>query len=250
MAPAEACGRAHHGVEQVTRQRSSGRGMRELKVRVKTAKGRPTGSTRWLERQLNDPYVKRARSEGWRGRAAFKLIEIDDRFDILKPGHRVLDLGCSPGGWCQVAVRRVNALHESRSAPVGRVVGIDLRATAGIAGAELHVLDFLEAGAPETASAILGGSVEVVLSDMAAPTVGHKKTDHLRTVALAEAAASFAFGVLTEGGAFVAKVLAGGAEAGLQRELKIRFHTVRNVKPPASRIDSSERYVVAMGYRV
>ena len=128
----------------MTSQRSSGRGMRELKVRVKTAKGRSTGSARWLERQLNDPYVKRARSEGWRGRAAFKLIEIDDRFGFLAPGRRVLDLGCSPGGWCQVAVRRVNALRERRSAPVGRVVGIDLRETADIAGAELHVLDFLD----------------------------------------------------------------------------------------------------------
>ncbi len=219
-------------------------------MRVKTAKGRSTGSTRWLERQLNDPYVKRARDEGWRGRAAYKLIEIDDKFGFLKPGHRVLDLGCSPGGWCQVAVRRVNALQERRAAPVGRVVGIDLKETEEIAGAELHVLDFLDSEAPETARAILGGPVDVVLSDMAAPAVGHKKTDHLRTVALAEAAASFAFEVLAEGGVLVAKVLAGGAEAGLQHDLKIRFHTVRNVKPPASRSDSSERYVVAMGHRV
>ena len=216
---------------------------------MKTAKGRTPGSTRWLERQLNDPYVRRARNEGWRGRAAFKLIEIDDKFGFLKPGRRVLDLGCSPGGWCQVAVKRVNALGSRRSTPAGRVVGIDLKKTEDIAGADLHTLDFLEADAFETVKSILGGPVDAVLSDMAAPAVGHKKTDHLRTVALAEAAASFAFEVLAEGGVLVAKVLAGGAEAGLQQELKNRFHTVRNVKPQASRSDSSERYVVALGFR-
>ena len=233
----------------LNRRNTSGRGERELRVRVNTAKGRPTGSTRWLERQLNDPYVKRARSEGWRGRAAFKLMEIDDRFGFLKPGLSVLDLGCSPGGWCQVAVLRVNALRQRRYASAGRVVGIDLKETADIAGAELHILDFMDPDASAAAKTILGGPVDVVLSDMAAPAVGHRKTDHLRTAALAEAAASFAFEVLSEGGVLVAKVLAGGAEAGLQQELKVRFHSVRNVKPPASRSDSSERYVVAMGFR-
>ena len=228
---------------------TSGRGQRELKVRVKTAKGRKLSSTRWLERQLNDPYVARARREGYRGRAAFKLIELDDRLKVLRPGARVVDLGCAPGGWCQVAVARVNALGDQPGKPVGRVLGIDLREIEPIPGAEVHVLDFLAEGADDRVKAWLGGKADVVLSDMAAASSGHKQTDHLRIVALCEAAAAFAFDVLEPGGTFIAKVLAGGAEGELQAELKRRFVRVANVKPAASRSDSSEKYVVATGFR-
>lgn len=232
----------------MARATTSGRGQRELRERVRTARGRKLSSTRWLERQLNDPYVKRAKAEGYRGRAAFKLIEIDDRHRLLKPGARVIDLGCAPGGWSQVAVARVNALGE-RPSPRGRVLGIDLREIDPIPGAEIRQMDFLEEGADAAIRDWLGGEADVVLSDMAASSSGHKRTDHLRIVALCEAAADLAFDTLSPGGAFVAKVLAGGAEAGLQAELKRRFERVSNVKPPASRADSSERYVVALGFR-
>ena len=227
----------------------SGRGARELKVKVKTARGRKLSSTRWLERQLNDPYVARARAEGMRGRAAFKLIELDDRFGFLKPGARVVDLGCAPGGWLQVAVERVNAQGRRGGKPKGFVLGIDLQEVAPLAGAELHVLDFLEEGADDKVRALLGGRADVVMSDMAAAASGHRQTDHLRIMALCEAAAEFAFDVLEEGGTFLAKVLAGGAEGELQKQLKQRFEKVHNVKPPASRSDSAEKYVVALGYR-
>ncbi len=228
---------------------TSGRGSRELKVKVKTARGRKLSSTRWLERQLNDPYVQRARREGYRGRAAYKILEIDDKHGFLVPGARVVDLGCAPGGWSQVAVARVNALGEAKGKPVGRVIGIDLQEVEPIPGVELHVLDFLEAGADDKVKAWLGGKADVVMSDMAAASSGHKQTDHLRIVALCEAAAALAFDVLEEGGTFVAKVLAGGAEGSLQAELKRRFRKVSNMKPPASRSDSSEKFVVATGYR-
>jgi 23S rRNA (uridine2552-2'-O)-methyltransferase len=228
---------------------SSGRGQRELRVRVKSARGRKLSSTRWLERQLNDPYVQRAKKEGYRGRAAFKILELDDRFHFLKPGARVVDLGCAPGGWSQVAVARVNARGDRPGKPRGRVIGIDLKEVEPIPGAELHVLDFLEEGADETVKTWLGGRADVVMSDMAAASSGHKQTDHLRIVALCEAAAEFAFDVLEEGGTFVAKVLAGGAEAELQTILKRNFAKVANVKPPASRQDSSEKFVVATGFR-
>ncbi|MDT0683885.1 RlmE family RNA methyltransferase [Roseicyclus sp. F158] len=228
---------------------NSGRGQRDLKVRVKTARGRRSSSTRWLERQLNDPYVARAKREGYRGRAAFKLIELDDRFGFLKPGTRVIDLGCAPGGWCQVSVERTNALRSNSNKAQGFVVGLDLREIEAVPGAETHVLDFLDEGADVTAKDWLGGPADVVLSDMAAASSGHKQTDHLRIVALCEAAAEFAFDVLEPGGTFVAKVLAGGAEATLQAELKKRFEKVANVKPPASRSDSSEKYVVATGFK-
>ncbi|MCX7646864.1 MAG: RlmE family RNA methyltransferase [Rhodobacteraceae bacterium] len=227
----------------------SGRGQRELRVRVRTAKGRRPSSTRWLERQLNDPYVARARREGYRGRAAYKIIELDDRFGFLKPGARVVDLGCAPGGWCQVAVERVNALGQRRGRPVGRVLGVDLQEVEPIPGAEIHRLDFLEDGAEEKVKAWLGGRADVVMSDMAAAASGHRQTDHLRIVALCEAAAAFALDVLEEGGTFVAKVLAGGAEGSLQTLLKQRFAKVANVKPPASRSDSAEKFVVATGFR-
>ncbi|MES2145497.1 MAG: RlmE family RNA methyltransferase [Pseudomonadota bacterium] len=227
----------------------SGRGARELRVRVKTAKGRKLSSTLWLERQLNDPYVIKARKEGFRGRAAFKILELDDRYGFLTPGARVVDLGCAPGGWCQVAVPRINALGERKGKPQGRIIGIDLQEVDPIAGVELHQLDFLENDADAKVKAWLGGPADVVMSDMAAAASGHKGTDHLRIIALCEAAAYFAFDVLEEGGTFVAKVLAGGAENQLQALLKRNFAKVANVKPPASRADSSEKFVVAMGYR-
>ncbi len=230
-------------------KKTSGRGQRDLRVKVKTARGRKLSSTRWLERQLNDPYVRRARAEGFRGRAAFKISELDDKYRFLVPGARVVDLGCAPGGWCQVAVSRVNALDEKKGKAEGRVLGVDLQEVEPIPGAEIHQLDFMEDGADDKVKAWLGGKADVVMSDMAAASSGHKQTDHLRIVALCEAAAELAFDVLEEGGTFVAKVLAGGAEGSLQTLLKQRFDKVANVKPPASRADSSEKFVVATGFR-
>lgn len=228
---------------------TSGRGQRELRVRVKTAKGRKLSSTLWLERQLNDPYVQQARKDGYRGRAAYKIRELDDKYGFLRPGARVVDLGCAPGGWCQVAVDRVNALGERRGKPQGTVLGVDLQEVDPIPGAQIHRLDFLAEGADAQVKAWLGGPADVVMSDMAAAASGHRGTDHLRIIALCEAAAAFAFDVLEEGGTFVAKVLAGGAETALQAVLKRNFEKVANVKPPASRADSSEKFVVAMGFR-
>ncbi|PZX18560.1 23S rRNA (uridine2552-2'-O)-methyltransferase [Palleronia aestuarii] len=229
--------------------KSSGRGRRDLTVKVKTARGRTLSSTRWLQRQLNDPYVKRAKAEGYRGRAAFKIIELDDRFRFLVPGARVVDLGCAPGGWSQVAVQRTNADGARSGKARGLVIGVDIQEVEPIAGAELHVLDFLEEGADERVKDWLGGHADVVLSDMAASSSGHRQTDHLRIVALCEAAAELAFDVLDPGGTFVAKVLAGGAEGELQAVLKRRFDKVANIKPPASRSDSAEKFVVATGFR-
>ena len=228
---------------------TSGRGRNDLRVKVKTARGRKMSSTRWLDRQLNDPYVRRARAEGYRGRAAYKIMELDDRFGFLVPGARVIDLGCAPGGWLQVAVRRVNALGDQPGQPEGTVLGIDLREVEPVAGADIHQLDFLEDDADLKVRSWLGGMADVVMSDMAASSSGHKATDHLRIIALCEAAAHLAFDVLEPGGTFVAKVLQGGAEQGLQTELKRRFDKVANVKPPASRSDSSEKFVVATGFR-
>lgn len=228
---------------------TSGRGQRDLKVKVKTAKGRRLASTRWLERQLNDPYVQRARKEGYRGRAAYKILELDDKYRFLVPGARVVDLGSAPGGWLQVAVGRVNALGEKQGKRIGFVLGIDIQEIEPVAGAEVHVLDFLDDGADDKVRAWLGGRADVVMSDMAAASSGHKQTDHLRIISLCEAAAQFAFEVLEPGGTFVAKVLAGGAEGELQKLLKQNFTKVANVKPPASRSDSSEKFVVATGFR-
>ena len=216
---------------------------------MKTARGRKLSSTRWLERQLNDPYVKRARAEGYRGRAAFKILETDDKYRFLIPGARVVDLGAAPGGWSQVAVSRVNALGERPGKAQGRVLGVDLQPIDPVPGAEFHVLDFLGEGADDRVRAWLGGCADVVMSDMAAASSGHKQTDHLRIITLCEAAAEFAFDVLDDGGTFVAKVLAGGAEGGLQAILKQKFSRVANFKPPASRSDSSEKFVVATGFR-
>lgn len=233
----------------MARQPENGRGQRDLRVKVKTARGRKLSSTRWLERQLNDPYVKRAKADGYRGRAAYKILELDEKYRFLIPGARVVDLGCAPGGWCQVAVKRVNALGDRAGKSIGRVLGVDLQEVEPIPGAEIHMLDFLEDGADDRVKDWLGGPADVVMSDMAAAASGHKQTDHLRIVALCEAAATLAFDVLEPGGTFVAKVLAGGAEAGLQTLLKQRFETVANVKPAASRSDSSEKFVVARGFR-
>lgn len=228
---------------------TSGRGQRDLTVKVKTARGRKLSSTRWLQRQLNDPYVQRARREGFRGRAAYKIMEIDDKYRFLVPGARVVDLGCAPGGWCQVAVPRINSLGEKSGKARGRIIGVDLQEVEPIPGAELHQLDFLADGADEAVRDWLGGPADVVMSDMAAASSGHKQTDHLRIIALCEAAAYFAFDVLDEGGTFVAKVLAGGAEGDLQKILKQKFTKVANFKPPSSRADSSEKFVIATGFR-
>ena len=228
---------------------SSGRGARDLKTRVKTARGRKVSSTLWLQRQLNDPYVHAAKRDGYRSRAAYKLVEIDDKRRLLKPGQRVVDLGAAPGGWSQVAAARVNALGENARAQKGSVLGVDYLEMEPIPGATLMQLDFLTEGADDKVREALGGPADVVLSDMAAPTTGHKQTDHLRIVSLVETAAHFAFDVLTPDGVFVAKVLQGGAEGGLLTLLKQRFASVSHVKPPASRKDSAETYLVAAGYR-
>lgn len=233
----------------VVKKNNSGRGQRDLQVRVKTAKGRRLSSTRWLQRQLNDPYVQQAKKDGYRGRAAYKIRDLDDKFRFLVPGARVVDLGCAPGGWCQIAVKRVNALGEKKGKRIGTVLGVDLQEVDPIAGAELHVLDFMGEGADDQVKEWLGGQADVVMSDMAAASSGHKQTDHLRIMALCETAAYFAFDVLTPGGTFVAKTLAGGAEGDLQKLLKQKFKKVANVKPDSSRADSSEKFVVATGFR-
>ncbi|MEM7057177.1 MAG: RlmE family RNA methyltransferase [Pseudomonadota bacterium] len=227
----------------------SGRGARDLKTRVKTARGRKLSSTRWLERQLNDPYVHAAKRDGYRSRAAYKLIELDDKVRFLVPGARVVDLGCAPGGWCQVAVKRVNALGDKKGKAQGTVLGVDLQEVEPIAGANLMQLDFLDTDADVEVREAIGGQADVVLSDMAAFASGHRATDHLRIIALAETAAYFAFDVLTAGGAFVAKVLQGGTEGELLTLLKKGFDKVAHIKPPASRSDSAEMFVVATGFR-
>jgi 23S rRNA (uridine2552-2'-O)-methyltransferase len=210
-------------------------------VRVHTAKRRTAASTQWLQRQLNDPYVAEAKKRGYRSRAAFKLIQLDERFRLLAPGRRIVDLGCAPGGWTQVVAQRVGA-H-------GKVVGIDLLATDAVSGATLLTGDFRD---PATAARIreaLGGPAEIVLSDMAAPATGHAATDHLRIIALAEDAFLFAGTILKPGGAFVAKVFQGGTEGALLLTLKRAFAEVRHAKPAASRAESAETYVVAKGFR-
>jgi 23S rRNA (uridine2552-2'-O)-methyltransferase len=217
--------------------RSSGPGGRQ---RVKTAKGRTTASVRWLERQLNDPYVRQAKAEGYRSRAAYKLIELDERFGFLKGVTRVVDLGIAPGGWTQVVRRKC---------PKAKVAGIDLLPVDPIDGVTIFQMDFLHDDAPRLLDEALGGLADLVLSDMAANTVGHQQTDHLRTMALVEAGQLFATEVLRKGGTFVAKVLAGGADSELVGELKRNFTTVKHAKPPASRKESSEWYVVAQGFK-
>jgi len=220
-----------------------GSGSRDLAVRVKTGKGRKLSSKLWLERQLNDPYVARAKREGLRSRAAFKLSEIDDKARFLKKGARVIDLGAAPGGWSQVAAKRVGAPQQ------GRVVAIDLLPMDPLPGVEFMQLDFLDPSAPDKLKAMLGGGADVVLSDMAANATGHRKTDHIKIVALVEAAAEFAREVLAPGGTFLAKVLQGGAETELLAGLKRDFTSVKHVKPSASRSDSAELYLLATGFR-
>jgi 23S rRNA (uridine2552-2'-O)-methyltransferase len=219
---------------------TSDRGERRLKVRVKD-KRKTQSSRKWLERQLNDPYVARAKREGYRSRAAFKLIEIDDKHRLFKPGARVADLGAAPGGWSQVAAKRTGAQ--------GRVVGIDILDMDEIPGVEFARIDFLDPDAPDRLKAMLGGPADVVLSDMAANATGHRQTDHLKIVALVEAAAEFAGEVLKPGGAFLAKVIQGGTEGTLLAGLKRDFAAVKHVKPAASRSDSAELYVLATGFR-
>lgn len=222
-----------------------GPGSRRLKVRVKTAKRRAASSTRWLERQLNDPYVASARAEGYRARSAYKLIEIDDRYHLLAPAKRVVDLGAAPGGWSQVAASRV---RSSDADP--HVVAIDYLEMAPIPGVVILQKDFLDDDAPDAIrNALGGGPADVVLSDMAAPTTGHRQTDHLRTMHLCEVAADFAVTVLKPGGHFVAKVFQGGTEGELLTQLKRQFASVHHAKPPASRAASVELYLVAKGFR-
>jgi 23S rRNA (uridine2552-2'-O)-methyltransferase len=215
-----------------------------LKVRVRGGRARTASSRAWLERQLNDPYVARAKREGFRSRAAYKLAEIDDKHRLFKPGGHVVDLGAAPGGWSQLAARRVGA-----GAGKGRVVAIDLLDMPAVPGVTFLQLDFLDRDAPERLKAILGGPADVVLSDMAANATGHRRTDHLKIMALAEAAAEFACEVLKPGGSFLAKVLQGGTETSLLATLKRRFATVKHVKPAASRADSAELYLLATGFR-
>lgn len=217
---------------------ASGAGQREMRVNVKTAKKRKLSSTLWLDRQLNDPYVARARAEGYRSRAAYKLKELNDKYNLIRKGSRVVDLGCAPGGWLQAAVE----------AGASRVVGIDYLPMPHVTDAEHLELDFLDDKAPDRLKDLLGGEADVVLSDMAAPTTGHKSTDHMRIIALADAALDFAIDVLAPGGAFVCKVFQGGAEGALLRRLKENFASVKHAKPKSSRADSAEMYVVALGF--
>ena len=220
-------------------------GQRQLFTRVKTARGRRNSSTRWLQRQLNDPYVAAAKHEGLRSRAAFKLQEMDDKYKFLKRGHVVVDLGAAPGGWSQVAAERCQAVSGH-----GQIAAIDYLDVEALPGVDFIKMDFLEEGAEEALLALLKyGRADIVLSDMAAPTVGHQRTDHLRIMGLAEAAADFACRILKPGGTFVCKVLQGGTEQTLLNLLKRNFRTVRHVKPPASRKDSAELYVLASGFR-
>lgn len=224
--------------------RRKGGGRRDLAIRVKTARGRRPSSTRWLERQLNDPYVARARAEGLRSRAAFKLVEIDDKYNFLKPGMRLVDLGAAPGGWSEIAARRVDAVSGK-----GGVIAIDLLPIDPIPGVELLTGDFLDDAIEQELCARLAGQADVVLSDMAAATTGHRSTDHLRTTALFEAALEFAEAVLAPRGTFLGKVFRGGAEAVLLTRMKRNFETVRHVKPESSRKESVELYVLATGFR-
>lgn len=221
-------------------KKPGGGGRGGLHVRVKTAKRRSVSSARWLQRQLNDPYVRQAKADGYRSRAAYKLIELDDKFTFLKKARAVVDLGITPGGWSQV-VRAVN--------PRARVVGIDLLPCEPLEGVAILTMDFMDDAAPDALLAALGSAPDLVLSDMAANTVGHAQTDHLRTIGLAETAADFAVRTLTPGGAFVAKVFAGGADRTLLTLLKQNFTSVKHAKPPASRKGSPELYVIALGFK-
>lgn len=226
------------------RSSDRGRGERDLGVRLKTAHKRSLSSQRWLERQLNDPFVARAKREGYRSRAAFKFIEIDEKYKLLKPGQRIVDLGAAPGGWSQIAAKKVGSDKGK-----GAVAAIDLLEIEPIAGVDFIALDFMDQSAPEKLKEMLGGPADGVLSDMAANTTGHKKTDHLRIIGLAEAAIEFAREILAPGGFFLVKLFQGGDTVNLVNDLKRDFATVRHIKPEASRADSSELYVLATGFR-
>lgn len=227
-----------------TSKKSKGGGNRDLSVKVKTAKGRKLSSTRWLQRQLNDPYVADAKRDGYRSRAAYKLIEIDDKYALLKPGMTVVDLGCAPGSWTQIGVQRIKSLEGE-----GRIIGLDLIEVEPIPGADLIVGDFLDEQTLKQLEAFCAGrDVDLVMSDMAPATTGHKSTDHLRIMALCEAALYFAYDCLAPNGTFLAKVFQGGTEADLLADMKKRFKTIRHIKPKASRADSSELYVLATGF--
>ncbi len=219
-------------------------GNRGLSVRVKTARGRSTSQQKWLSRQLNDPYVARAKRDGYRSRAAYKLLEIDEKVHLLKSGQRIVDLGAAPGGWLQVAARKIG-LEQGK----GKLIGIDLLEVDPVPGVTFMQLDFNQPDAPDILKEMLGGEADIVMSDMAANTTGHKKTDHLKIVGLAELAIAFAREVLAPGGHFLCKVFQGGTENSLLADLKRDFSTVKHIKPKASRADSSELYLLAMGYR-
>ncbi len=242
-------GGKHTGGKQSGGKGTGGKGTgltgRGMTTRVLTAKRRKTSSTRWLQRQLNDPYVTEARKQGYRSRAAFKLIELDDGFQLLKPGATVVDLGATPGGWTQVAAARVKA-GEPRG---GAVLAVDMVEMDPVPGAEMVLIDFQDEGAPTLIEDKLRGPADLVLSDMAPSSSGHTGTDHLRIIALAELALAFAADVLRPGGAFVCKVLQGGTEPGLLKQMKQMFATVKHAKPPSSRAESAELYVVAKGFR-
>ncbi len=224
--------------------KSSGRGQRDLKQRVKRTHKFSHSSQLWLNRQLNDPYVKKAKTAGWRSRAAFKLIELDDKHHFLKSGQRLVDLGCAPGGWAQVAAERIG-LQQGK----GRIVGIDVLEVEPVPGVELLQMDFMDEDAPERLQQFIGGQVDGVMSDMAANTTGHKKTDHLRIITLVEAAFDFACEVLKPGGAFVAKLRQGAEEQNLVKAVQARFAKLQRIKPPASRAESAEFYFAATGFK-
>ncbi|MEO9337271.1 RlmE family RNA methyltransferase [Mesorhizobium sp. SB112] len=224
--------------------KTGGASSRVLRTRIKKKSGLKESSRRWLERHMNDPYVQRSKAEGYRSRAAYKLSEIDDRYKLLKPGMKIIDLGAAPGGWCQIAAERTGSSAEKPA-----VVGIDYLEMDPVPGAEILLLDFLDDDAPEKLMAALGGAPDIVLSDMAAPTTGHRRTDHLRTMHLCEVAADFAMSVLKPGGHFLVKTFQGGTEASLLDALKKSFKSVHHVKPPASRDESVELYLLAKEFK-
>jgi len=232
------------GAGTIMKKPTTGVGARALKTRIKKKRGLKNSSRRWLERHLNDPYVHRSKAEGFRSRAAFKLIEIDDRYKLLKPGTKVIDLGAAPGGWSQVAAKRIGSNNEAPS-----VVAIDYLDMDAIPGVAFLKMDFLEADAPDRLIAMLGAAPDIVMSDMAAPTTGHRRTDHIRTMHLCEVAADFAVSVLKPGGHFLAKTFQGGAENEVLAMLKRNFASVHHVKPPASREESVELYLFAKGFK-
>jgi len=233
----------------IRNSRGSGRGRRDLRSRVRNARGRSPSSTRWLSRQINDHYVRRAVAEGYRSRSAFKLLELDDRFGFLKSGTTIVDLGCVPGGWCQVAAERVNSLGKRRSQKTGCVLGVDRQPMKPLQGVTFRQLDCLDHEAALIIADELNDGADTVMSDMSPAVTGHRQTDHLRIIALCESASELATAVLNPGGTLILKVFSGGAESGLQSVLKQNFTRVKTAKPPSSRKESPEKFVVARGFR-